>query len=235
MGAHGTLEEALANVSSFATADAQNELDLKGSKEGKSGKKSGVKKSSKKAHKADRKHEQSDKKKVQLLACNFRTCLCLTLSHQRPDGAAMQFGVQCSRTPRMRGGSSAEFHRHHCATYGRYVMQEKDSKKAKHGKRSKSSKRSKSRRESSPESGSGSGSDSDSRGGRPAGRKPQGGLQVELARARHAARCTRELLLQYPEQRRDLRQVLPLCFRPSTSAGSPADRCQPNLTDIFRS
>ena len=88
-------------------------------------------------------------------------------------------------------------------------MQDKDSKKAKHGKRSKSSKRSKSRRESSPESGSG-GSDSDSGGGKPAGRKPQGGLQVELARARHAARCTRELLLQYPEQRRDLRQVPPL-------------------------
>jgi hypothetical protein len=87
-------------------------------------------------------------------------------------------------------------------------MQDKDSKKAKHGKRSKSSKRSKSRRESSPESGSGSGSDSDSGGGKPAGRRPQGGLQVELARARHAARCTRELLLQYPEQRRDLRQVL---------------------------
>lgn len=88
-------------------------------------------------------------------------------------------------------------------------MQEKDSKKAKHGKRSKSSKQLKSRRESSPESGSGSGSDSG--GGKPAGRKPQGGLQVELARARHAARCTRELLLQYPEQRRDLRQVLPSC------------------------
>jgi hypothetical protein len=75
MGAHGTLEEALANVSSFATADAQNELDLKGSKDGKSRKKSSAKKSSKKAHKAERKHEQSDKKKVQLLAfsCRLRT------------------------------------------------------------------------------------------------------------------------------------------------------------------
>ena len=64
MGAHGTLEEALANVNSFAEADAQNELELKGVKEGKGSKKSAAKKSSKKAHKADRKRDQSDKKKV---------------------------------------------------------------------------------------------------------------------------------------------------------------------------
>lgn len=64
MGAHGTLEEALANVSSYAEADAQNELVLKRSKDGKASKKSSAKKSSKKAHKADRKHEQSDRKKV---------------------------------------------------------------------------------------------------------------------------------------------------------------------------
>ena len=66
MGAHGTLEEALANVSSYA-ADAQNELVLKGSEDGKASRKSSEKKSSKKAHKADRKQEQSDKKKVRHL------------------------------------------------------------------------------------------------------------------------------------------------------------------------
>lgn len=92
-------------------------------------------------------------------------------------------------------------------------VQDKDAKKAKHGKRAKSDKRSRAGRGGSPDDSddSGSGSDSSS-GGRAAARAPhkapQGGLQAELARARHAARCTRELLLRYPDQRRDLRQVL---------------------------
>lgn len=99
-------------------------------------------------------------------------------------------------------------------------MQEKDGKKAKHGKRSKSSKRSKSRRDSSPDDSSSS-SDSDSGGGGGAEKAAQGGLQAELARARHAARCTRELLIQYPEQRRDLRQVLLFELYANSSAVGP--------------
>lgn len=61
-------------------------------------------------------------------------------------------------------------------------------------------------------SGSSSGgSDSDS-GGNARGAKASAGgaLQAELARGRHAARCARELLLRYPDQRKDLRQV---CWR----------------------
>lgn len=94
---------------------------------------------------------------------------------------------------------------------------EKASRKGKHGKRSKSKKRGKSRAKSpfaSSGSDSGSGSDSDGGGGggkAKATSKPKanaGGLQAELAMARHAARCARELLLRYPDQRKDLRQVI---------------------------
>ena len=211
MGAHGTLEEALASVSSFAEADAQNELALRGSKDGKRSRKSSKKKSSKKA---DRKHEQIDRKKVQVLTCTCRSARVVIVS-RCPTISRARSAIQLATSTQQ---DSQGLGRKRCADMSavphilsitQRVMQEKDSKKAKHGKRSKSSMRSKSRRESSPESGSGS--DSDSGGSEPAGRKPQGGLQVELARARHAARCTRELLLQYPEQRRDLRQVLLAC------------------------
>lgn len=62
MGAHGTLEEALASVSSFAEADARNERSLV-KKAKKDGGKSDAKKASKKAHNKER---HRDSKKVRL-------------------------------------------------------------------------------------------------------------------------------------------------------------------------
>lgn len=152
MGAHGTLEEALANVSSFAEADARNERAMT---------------------KSDRKHGSKDKDR--------------NADAKKASKKAHKKERRCDS------------------------KKDKDAKKAKHGKRAKSDKRSKAGRAGSPEASDDSDSGSDS-GGRPvakaANRAPQGGLQAELARARHAARCTRELLLRYPDQRRDLRQLL---------------------------
>ena len=117
MGAHGTLEEALANVSSYAAADAQNELVLKGSRDGKASRKSSAKKSSKKAHKAERKHEQSDKKKV-LLCEHSPAAEHLLLSHAVPPATwvlprSLQATVQRNRQSLAR--SAAAYY--HSATY----------------------------------------------------------------------------------------------------------------------
>lgn len=47
------------------------------------------------------------------------------------------------------------------------------------------------------------------------------GLQGELARARQATRCCREVLFRYPDSRKDLRQVSPPPPPPPTPHPAP--------------